>query len=234
MNKMKQNLLLLTIVGTLISCGNNDRTKKETRTDKTKEQSDMYKQFKVDYSLNGGSLDVFISTDLPDNIQVFLTVSRSYWEKGNTSKYSVDYLSEQSTIGQWKSTHTIFIDNQKWQSDLAIKQKDMAASGLGFDVDRISDSIKIYAVVPLSNDPFPNFKEKGMGQVEIVLYFPMDGNVETKSKYGNYQSLETGKTYSISKTTPLLPELNPSDPIAAMSKMIELTPESRIKYYLSR
>ena len=228
MNKMKQSLLILTIVVTLLSCGNNDSTKKET-TDTQTEQSKTYEQFKVNSSLNGNSLDVSIATDLPDNIQISLSVSRSYWEKGNSSEYSVDYISEQSTIGQWKSTRKISLDNQKWKSDLAIKQKEMAASGLGFDVDKISDTIKIYAVVPLSNDPFPNFKEKGMGQDEIALYFPMDGKVETESKYGNYQSLETGKTYSVSKTTPLMPELNPSDPIAAMNKMKELTAESRIK-----
>jgi hypothetical protein len=113
-------------------------------------------------------------------------------------------------VGKLKKTQTISLDNKKWQADLATKQKDMAASGLGFDVDKISDSIKIYAVVPFSNDPFPNFKEKEMGQDEIALYLPMNGKVETKSKYGNYQSLEKGKTYSVSKTTPLMPELNPS------------------------
>lgn len=226
---MKQSLLVLTIVGTIVSCTNNQNTNQENKTEKSTKQTETYEQFKVDYSLNGSLLDVSISTDLPDNIEVSLTVSRSYWEKENSSEYSIDYVYEKSTVGQLKNSRTISLDNKKWQADLATKQKDMAVSGLGFDVDKISDSIKIYAVVPYSNDPFPNFKEKGMGQDEIALYFPLDGKVETVSKFGNYQSLEKGKTYSLSKTTPLMPELNPSDPITAMNKMKELSPESRIK-----
>ena len=228
MNKMKKSILLLTIVGILISCGNNNNTKKETSRDKNTEQSGTYEQFKIDYSLNGNSLDVSIATDLPDNIQVSLSVDRSYWEKGNSSEYSVYYFSEQGTIGQWKSTRAISLNNQKWQFDLSAKQKKLAALGLGFDVDKVSDSIKIYAVVPFSNDPYPNFKEKGMGQNEIVLHYPMNRDIESQSKFGNYQSLKSGETYSVSKTTPLMPELNPSDPIAAMNKMKDLTPESRI------
>lgn len=226
---MKQSLLFLTIVGILVSCGNNNNAKKETNTEKKIEQTETYEQFQVDYSLNGNSLDISILTDLPDNIQISLSVSRSYWEKGNSPEYSVDYIYEKSTVRQWKSNRKISLDNQKWTSDLATKQKEMAASGLGFDIDKISDTIKVYAVVPFSNDPFPNFKEKGMRQDEIALYFPMDGKVETESKYGNYHSLETGKTYSVSKTTPLMPELNPFDPIAAINKMKELAPESRIE-----
>lgn len=226
---MKQSLLLLTIVGTLVSCLNNDNTKNGTNTDKTIEKAETYEQFKVDYSLSGNSLEVSILTDLPDNIQVSLSVSRSYWEKENPSEYSVAYISEQSTIGEWKNTRTIFLDNQKWKDDLVAKQNEMAASGLGFDVDKISDSIKIYAVVQFSNDPYPNFNEKSMGKDEIIFHFPIDVKVETESEYGNFHSLETSKIYSVSKTTPLMPELNPSNPIAAINKMKELAPESRIK-----
>ncbi|MBX3042870.1 MAG: hypothetical protein KIT33_12110 [Candidatus Kapabacteria bacterium] len=218
----------MTIVGTLVSCGNNKNTDQYHNTEKSNKQVKIYEQFKVDYSLNGNLLDVAILTDLPDDIEVLLTVSRSYWEKGNSSEFSVGYLYEKSTVGKLKSTQTISLDNNKWQADLATKQKDMAVSGLGFDVDKISDSIKIYAVVPFSNNPFPDFKEKGMGQYEIMFYLPINAKVETKSKYGNFQSLEKGRTYSVSKSTPLMPELNPSNPIEAKNKIKELPLESRI------
>lgn len=247
MNKIKQNLILLIIIGTLISCKNNDNTIVEPSTEKAIEKSDtfeqvipkeeldkneqkIYEQFKINSSLNGNSIDVSISTDLPDVIEVSFSISRSYWEKGDPeSEYSEDYYSEYITVGQLKKTQTIALKKQTWQSNLTDNQKKMSASGLGFDVEKISDSIKVYAVVMSSNGIDPTFKDGKIGQNEIMLYYPMKGNIETQSKYGNFQSLEIGKTYSVSKTTPLMPQLNPADPIAAVGKMKELVTDNRIK-----
>ena len=245
---MKKIALLFGLVFVLISCSQkgetyadweeshpeapaveDENTNRANTAQESSEQAKTYEQFEVDCSLNGNLLDASILTDLPDNIEVSLIVSRSYWEKGNSVEYSVDYLYEKAAIGKLKNIQNIYLDNKKWQADLATKQKDMAALGLGFDVDKISDSIEIRAVVPSSNDPFPNFKEKGMSQYGITLYYPMNGKVEAKSKYGNYQSLEKGRTYSVSKVTPLMPELNPTDPIQAMNKMKKLPQGTRIK-----
>lgn len=226
---MKHSTLLITVIAALISCGDGGNINTETVKEVHAEYSKTFSQFRVKSSLNGNSLNLSIASDLPDNIKVSLSVSRSYWQKDNPSEYSLDYLSEQSTIGQWRSNRTISLDNEMWKAKLAAHQKELAPLGLGFEVDKILDSISIYAVVTLSNNPFPNFKEKGMGRHEISIYFPLDGNFENQIRYGNYESLEVGKTYSISTITPLMPELNPSDPIAAMNKIIELKPKSRIK-----
>ena len=223
---MTKPLFLLTIVGLLYSCGNNKQdteTEKETNAEKT-----IYEEFKIDYSLQGNTMNVSLKTDLPDDIKVSVSISRSYWEEGNSSEYAVDYISEQGTIGDWKKERKILIDDEKWKSDLAKKQEELSGTGLGFDVDRISDSIEIYAVVPLSNNPYPNFKEKDLSKDEINIHLPIGGTVEKESKYGNYQALGNGKTYSVSKTTPLMPAFDPSDPIAAINKMKELIAGSRI------
>lgn len=222
-----KTLSLLTIVGLLCSCGNKSQDTESETTTKTPENT-VYEEFKIDYSLQGKTLNISLKTDLPDDIKVSVSVSRSYWEKGNSAEYSVDYISERSTIGNWKKPREILIEDEKWKSDLAKKQEELSGAGLGFDVERISDSIEIYAVVPLSNDPYPNFKEKDIGKDEIKIHLPISGKVVKESKYGNYQSLKKGKTYSVSKTTPLMPEINPSDPIAAMNEMKELASGSRI------
>lgn len=195
---------------------------------KIKTENIIYLEFNIDHSLHGNTMNISLKTDLPDDIKVTLSVSRSYWEKGNSSEYSVDYMSEQSTIGNWKKEHKILINNEKWKSDLASKQQELSAVGLGFDVDRVSDSIEIYAVVPYSNDPYPNFKEKKLVKDEIKIYLPIGRTVAKESVYANYQSLEQGKTYSISKTTPLMQEFESSDAMAAIDKMKELISGNRI------
>lgn len=226
MKTMTKTLFLLTIVGLGCSCGNNSQ---ETKTEsETNAENTIYEEFKIDYSLQDNTLNISLKTDLPDDIRVSVSVSRSYWEKGNSSEYAVDYISEQSTISDWKKAHKILIDDEKWKTNLAKKQEDLSAAGLGFDVDRISDSIEIYSVVPRSNNPYPIFKGKDLGKDEIKIHLPIDGTVVKESKYGNYQSLGKGKIYSISKTTPLMPEFDPSDPIAAINKMKELVAGSRI------
>jgi hypothetical protein len=222
MNTIKMTLFLLTIVGLVSSCGNKSQDKKTTT------KSTIYNEFKINHSLQGKTISISLKTDLPDDVKVTVSVSRSYWEKGNSSEYSVDYISEQSTIGEWKKEREILIDDEKWKSDLAKKQQELSLAGLGFDVDRISDSIEIYAVVPYTNDPYPNFKEKDLGKDEIKIHLPIVGAVAMDSKYANYQSLETGKTYSVSKKTPLMPEFEPSDAMAAIDKMKELVSGSRI------
>ncbi len=232
MKTMTKTLFLFTIVGLVCSCGNN---RQETKTEsETNAGNTIYEEFKVDCSLQDKTLNLSLKTDLPDDIKVSISVSRSYWEKGNSSEYAVDYLSEQSTIGDWKEVRKILIDDEKWKTDLAKKQEELAAAGLGFDVDRISDSIEIYSVVPHSNDPYPNFKGKYLGKEEIKIHLPIGGTVVKESKYGNYQSLEKGKTYSISKITTLMPEFDPSDPIAAINKMKELVAGSRITILVTK
>ncbi len=220
---MKKTLPLLIVVGLISSCWSNNNSDTKISNEKT-----TYEEIRINYSLQNRTLRMLLITDLPDDIKVTVSVSRSYWEKGNSSEYAVDYISEQSTIGDWKKEHEILIDDKNWKSDLARKQQELSTAGLGFDVDRVSDSIEIYAVVPYSNKPYPNFKGKGIGKDEITIHFPIDGTVVMKSKYAYYQSLQKGVTYSISETIPLMPEFEPSDPLAAINEMKELVSGSRI------
>ena len=116
-------------------------------------------KFKLVTKLTDSTLELSVNTDLPDNTVVMVSVSRSYLEKGNSPRYSVDYFSERSTIGKWKSNHKISIASKKWKSALRTKQEKLSRIGLGFDVVSISDKITVRMVVPI-NQPDTKFGER--------------------------------------------------------------------------
>lgn len=134
---MKRTILLLTTLLFIIACGNEKKKEEKASNEK------IYNQFHLDYSVNENKIETNLKTDLPDNTNIIISVTRSYWEKGNKSEYSLDYFTEKSTVEKWKKSQTISINESKWKSNLAEKQKGMAKSGLGFDVQKISDSIEI-------------------------------------------------------------------------------------------
>ena len=56
-------------------------------------------QFDIGYQLVGSTLTFWLETDLPDDTNVMVSVSRSYTEVGSAETYSVDYFGEKSKIG---------------------------------------------------------------------------------------------------------------------------------------
>ena len=194
-------------------------------------------EFELVTKVTGSTLDLSIDTDLPDNTVVMVSVSRSYWEKDNSAAYSVDYFSEKSIIGKWKSKHRIPIASEKWKSALRAKQEEMSRLGLGFDVAFISDKITVRMVVPI-NQPDPRFgdrnanlsgkavRTKGIRVVEdeIEIDYPLDSPPVGKSPFPslNPLELEIGQAYTVSKQTPLMPSHSPANPIAAMQQIKQI------------
>jgi hypothetical protein len=193
--------------------------------------------FELVTKITGSTLDLSVDTDLPDNAVVMVSVSRSYLEEGNSATYSVDYFSEMSTIGKWKSEHNISIASEDWETALRVKQEDMSRLGLGFDVASISDKITVGMVVPI-NQPDPKFGDrnqnltgktvstKGVRVVEdeIEIHYPLNALPVGKSPFHslNPLELEVGQAYLISKQTPLMPSHSPADPIAAIQQMKQI------------
>lgn len=194
-------------------------------------------KFELVTKVTGSTLDFSIDTDLPDNAVVMVSVSRSYLEKGNPAAYSVDFFSEKSTIGKWKSKHSISIASEKWKTALRAKQEEMSRFGLGFDVASISDKITARMVVPI-NQPDPKFgnlnqnltgkavRTKGIRVVEdeIEIDYPLNAPPVGKSPFPslNPMELEIGQAYVVSKQTPLMPSHSPADPIAAIKQMKQI------------
>ncbi len=191
-------------------------------------------KFDMKYKVSGKTMELSLDTDLPDNSVLMVSVSRSYFEKGNTSEYSHDYFSEKSTVEKWKETRKISIDSAKWKSSLREKQKKLSRIGLGFQVASISEKISISMVVPI-NQPNPEFGEKNskltgkavrkkglrVVEKEIEIKSPLDAKqVEEKSLPSlDPRALDIGTKYVVSRSTPLMPSHSPSDPLEALKKM---------------
>jgi len=191
-------------------------------------------KFKLFTKVKGSIIDLSVDTDLPDNTVVMISVSRSYMEKDNPSMYSVDYFSEKSTVGKWKSKHRIFVDSEKWKSALRAKQEEMSRLGLGFDVASISDKITMCMVVPI-NQPDPQFGKRNSkltGKVvkatglcfvedEIEIDYPLKSPPVGKSPFLNLNplELEVGQSYIVTKQTSLMPAHSPIDIFAALLKV---------------
>ncbi|MDV2503821.1 MAG: hypothetical protein RX318_07690 [bacterium] len=223
----RQSILVLLLILIIISIATNS------------DAQVVCNKFKLVTKVTGDTLELSLDTDLPDNTVVMVRVSRSYLERGNPSTYSVNYFSEKSTVGKWKSKHRISIDIEKWKSSLREKQKKMSRLGLGFDVASISDKIRVGMVVPIYQ-PDARFGERnskltgkavavetsGLRFVEdeIEINYPVDSPPVGKSPFPslNPEDLEVGQTYIVSKRTPLMPSHSPTNPLAALKQMKQI------------
>lgn len=193
-------------------------------------------KFDLDAKLVGATLTLSVETDLPDDTTVWVSVSRTYFEKGNSEAYSLEYFDEKSTIGDWRIGHEISIDNDKWEKDIIAYQKEMSKFGQGFDVALISGSVTASMVVPIKQ-PNPRFGEKNKnltgkavsssckilvvkGKQDIVSQ--MDSTQILASSFPNSDplQLEIGATYFISRQTPLMRSLDSTNLERSLKQMI--------------
>lgn len=154
--------------------------------------------FELLTAVNKSKVSLALDTDLPSDTIIMVSVSRSYREKGSSDEYSVDYLSERSSVGNWVASREISITDELWNSRLLAKQKEMAALGLGFDVALISDDITVRMVVPIyqPNRRFGQRNEHLAGtevrttglrivEEETVLLRPLRTRTEGQSPFAN-------------------------------------------------
>ncbi len=204
-------------------------------------------RFKIVTNLTGSILELSVDTDLPDNTDVMVGVSRYYFEKGNKEEQSVEYFSEKGKIGKWRSKQNISLDADMWKSELKEKQKELARIGLGFDVSSISDKITIQMIVPINQaDPMfgkqnsnltgKSVKASGLRIVkdEVKIRYPLRSPPVGKSSFKNVVrvnpfKLEIGRTYSLSRQTPFLPPNSSSDPFEAMKHLKQIPQGGAIK-----
>jgi len=231
--------------------------KKPVDTPIATENQILCDKFKLVTKVTNSTLNLSVDTDLPDNTVVMVSVSRFYWEKGNSSTYSLDYFSEKSTIGKWKSEHSISIASEEWKTALRSKQENLSRVGLGFDVASISDKITGNMVVPI-NQPDPRFGERNSnltgkavtmaskggktitGKVvgpmyvvedEIEIDYPLDSPPVGMSPFPNLDplGLDIGQSYIVSNKTALMPFHSPDDPMAAIQQMKYIPKNGRFK-----
>jgi hypothetical protein len=193
--------------------------------------------FDVLVDRQGDVLVLSLTSDLADDTKLVVSVSRSYQEQGSSEVYPVDYFGEHSTIGAWRQPRRVRLDHGAWEQEIEERQRALAAAGDPFTVSRIADSIEVSFVVPVNQEPpFETWNANLMGSVvkqsgslrivedEITLHDPIEAANVGQARFGSPLGLDVQATYTVSRQTPLMPEIEPADPIAAIDQIRNLDP----------
>ena len=137
-------------------------------------------KFNLKATINGQLLKASIDTDLPDDTRLMVSVYRLFNIIYDQEEYLIHYLSEKSTVGQWRGGKTVVLNNYKWLLQLVeLKAKwhnieianqkfksDYSNSRIPpeweeslnkkYEVDKISNLITCSMVVPI-NQSNPRF-----------------------------------------------------------------------------
>lgn len=192
--------------------------------------------FDVRHDLRDGQLTIALDTDLGDAAKLMVSVSRSYWEQGSDEEYPVNYFSEQSTVGAWRAPRRIALDHDAWKREIEQLQRVLAAAGEPFTVSRVADSITISFVVPVNQEPpFEELNANLRGNAvtqsdslrivrrEATVPYPIDATNVGQTEFSDPLNLSMDTTYRGSREIPLVPELNPPDPLAAIASIRQLS-----------
>ena len=184
--------------------------------------------FKIVHSRNADTLTVSLDTDLPESTSVGVRVSRSYFEKNSTDEYARDYFEETSTVGRWRQPREITVSHDTFKASLQEKQRKEAQVGLAGEVERIDDEVVVSFIVPTNQFGQGNINLTGsavtlqgtwhMVTAEARVPYPLDSK-PTGPQWANRNNLLVGRTYQLSRETPLMAELNP-DGFDAQLKVI--------------
>jgi hypothetical protein len=204
-------------------------------------------RFEISYQIERSDLLLSIDTDLPDEGELSVSVTRVYYEKGNDSAYSREYFSEFEPVANWREPRRISLDAEAWKADLRAHQDKMAKLGpdLAFEVDRIDPNIEIRAVLHMNQDA-PQFGGRGnpnltglavsdngtarMVEADVTIPYPLDGPAPMgASRFVSHEALQAGSSYRLSGETPLMPELEPGDPLSALDKVKQLQPGTDVR-----
>jgi len=212
------------------------------------------KEYKIDLSaIDAGErkVKINITTNFPDGTNLSLWINRDYYVKGKNEPNGGELGSKDFFIKNGRFETIVIINDTEWYNRY---QKIAKAIPDDFPpISKIPDKITINVMytpaVPqpanvveilgtrgefVSGKGAEKFGTGTLGRltsfhVSKELSFPMEGRVEKSLKYANYQSLKINETYAISKETPLMPEFEPSDPLAAMNNIKYLQAGSRIR-----
>ena len=107
-------------------------------------------RFNVQADLQEGTLTVCIDTDLPDDTDVEVSVSRLVHAKSEAGPCAIHYLSDKGKLSEWRSPRTVSLDHAEWWRELEERQRTGGESGEPFEVSRIEPTIRLEVLVPVN------------------------------------------------------------------------------------
>ena len=169
---------------------------------------------------------IFLESNLPDNAQVRISARRLYdaVTDGRRDTYSLDYFSEEGSLGQWSDPRQVSVDREQWRLKLLEHQNAMARLGteMAFEIYSIENDINILAYVYAHktgdrygareyNDVLDRVNNTDLvASSEIQVRHPLitEQPISRLSPIAAYDELEYGETYrTIRADTPLMPSL---------------------------
>lgn len=234
-------LVLLVLLGFTVSLSTAPTEVESQATQAEEIKCDL---FEIKSKLQNDELLVSLNTDCPDYTGIMISVDRKYNEVGNPDAYSRYYFEESSTVGNWRRQRRISVTHAEWLAELKTFQRTMNRLGVGFTVDSISDDIEIRMVVHVNQknvrfgDRNSNLVGKAVNTTglriiddEVSVNYPLQGTSGVKAVLPSLDpnSLDRNQSYRISRQTPLMSELNPADPLAAIAKTKYLSSGSIIR-----
>lgn len=99
---------------------------------------------------NTRRVEVSITTDLPDNTNLMVSIGRSFLNSADNERYSIDYLEEKSTVAKWRAGRVVELDQSKWQAKLEDKRATLRKFGEKLTVKDLDTAVTIDFIVPVN------------------------------------------------------------------------------------
>lgn len=176
-------------------------------------------KFDLQAELDGDQLIVSLDSDCPEFASIIVSVRRSFFEKENNTEYANDYLSESSTVAQWRKPRLVSVAHARWLELLKQQQAKFSRLGMGYDIARIEDELTASAVLHV-NQPDKRLDNRNknligkamrtegtrVAESEVRISFPVPAGPEVFGHFPslNPQALELKQSYLLSKRTPLM------------------------------
>jgi len=137
-------------------------TPRPTRTPSPRPGDLVCRVFEGKVTGTGERFQISLETDLPDDTVLSVTVTRTYQARGEdgVETYGIRYLSEDSTVGEWKKPHSVDVSNEIFEQALDQEVGRIQSYGIRHSVVQggISGDIEVSFLVT-TNQPNPAFGE---------------------------------------------------------------------------
>jgi hypothetical protein len=132
-------------------------------------------------------------------------------------------LSDKATVGEWRDRR-IELDNEAWLRKFRENRERQGALGLAGEIREIGDYIEVGATIPIGQGIEGGLTDEiGAISRDVRLDYPLSSRGHNSAKAAplrvNPQELKAQRSYRLSEETPLMPEFEPADPLAAIAKM---------------
>ena len=179
-------------------------------------------QFDIIYKITEEKLYFSIKTDLPDNINISVSVFRSFLQ--NNEEHSFDYYSKSDgTVSDYRKEHSIDINSKIWLERLKKNEEDLSRLGMSGEVTSISKNITISAIVPIMGQPKGIDKFQGKAtttnifgtnirtvEKEVSVLYPLNSDDKIGSNISlDPMNLDIGQKYILSDSASLMPHYEP-------------------------